>query len=54
MQDEREKLLWWLRSTKKGETVCLNHDQTQTLVKWIEELTERAGDNAKLPVLRGE
>jgi hypothetical protein len=54
MLNEREKLLWWLESTNKGETVCLNHEQTQTLARWIRELTERAGDNAELPVLRGD
>lgn len=52
MLNEREKLLWWLESTNKGETVCLNHEQAQMLVRWIRELTERAGDNAELPVLR--
>ena len=44
MENEREKLLRWLD--------CLNHEQAQTLVKWISELTERAGDNAGMPVLR--
>lgn len=52
MENEREKLLRWLENTNKGETVCLNHEQAQTLVRWIKELTERAGDNAKMPVLR--
>ena len=53
MENEREKLFRWLTNTNKGETVCLNYEQAQTIVKWIEELTERAGENAELPVLRG-
>ena len=52
MENEREKLFRWLENTNKGETVCLNHEQAQTLVRWISELTERAGDDAELPVLR--
>lgn len=37
-QEERERVLSGLKMTNKGETICLNHEQAQTIVKWIEEL----------------
>ena len=35
---KRERIRRELIHTKPGETICLNHEQTDLLLKWIKEL----------------
>ena len=41
LSDERKKLLYRLKKTGKGETICLQHWETRLLTIWIEQLTEQ-------------
>ena len=40
---KRERLRKELFRTRNGETICLNYEQVELLLKWIKELEERAG-----------
>lgn len=40
---KRERLRKELFRTRFGETICLNYEQVEMLLKWIKELEERAG-----------
>ena len=35
---KRERVRRELIHTKEGETICLNHEQTELVLKWIKEL----------------
>lgn len=35
---KRERIRRELIHTKEGQTICLNHEQTDLLLKWIKEL----------------
>ena len=38
---KRERVRRALQKTKPGETICLQYEQTEILLKWIKELEER-------------
>ena len=40
IEDERKKLMFRLKQTGKGETICLSYWETRLLTLWIEQLTE--------------
>ena len=41
----RERIRRELIKTKPGETICLQFEQVEMLLKWMKELEERAGVN---------
>ena len=44
---KRERIRRALIKTKPGETICLNYEQVDLLLKWMKELEERAKHECK-------
>ena len=50
---KRERLRRRLINTKPGETICLNHEETEMITSWVKELERKVKSNGIKSIEKG-